>query len=128
MIQIAFLRIERETLDAGIILTADFTVDKAMDKNTWEKQVEEDLCAAVTLWIKETEEGKKLWEYSVEDLNIGDLCDYLEEAYSDPVNSTLRPYLDRFQFSRIECHGLTGSEILPYDTILVNQSDLEGAD
>ena len=33
----------------------------------------------VTAWAKETEEGKSLYEYAGDDMNIGDIADYLDE-------------------------------------------------
>lgn len=40
------------------------------------------LCRAVTKWVNQTEEGKNIYEYSSEDLNIGDISGCSEGTFS----------------------------------------------
>ena len=46
--------------------------EQTQDVNTVEKMLER-IKNAVTDWIKVTKAGMEMWEYSSEDLNIGDL-------------------------------------------------------
>lgn len=44
------------------------------DREMTDTELREAVSKAVSEWIAETEDGKKAWEYSCEDFNIGDLA------------------------------------------------------
>lgn len=70
------------------------------------------LKAAVTEWVTTTEVGKKAWDYSGRDLNIGDLAGYLD-------HTGLKPILARYN---IKLEILDGTA-LPYDTVLAEPEE-----
>ena len=74
--------------------------------------------SAVTDWINETESGRKAWEESCEDFNIGDLCECLDDE-------SLRARLSRYGIGGMEICITDGSESQwTFDEILVNTPDL----
>jgi len=116
--KLTFLRLDRGQVDVGIIVSVWHVSD---DPQT----ILDDLQSAVTKWVKETEDGQKLYEYSCQDLNIGDLAHDLEIAYESPEGASLRPYLDAVGFERITCEDVIESTHVDYDTRLVKLDELE---
>ena len=79
---------------------------------------------AVTKWIQKTKEGKKAWEYSCGDFNIGDLASYIEDddliKYFDEVGLTNVKLIDNeYESSKY---------IWNFDTVLGDTSELEYID
>lgn len=85
------------------------------------------IIAAVTEWVMTTEDGKKAWENSSNDFNIGDLSANLSDDPTDPLNVLLAK------------QGITGLEITTYndtdgdldwtyDTVLVDEIKLSEDD
>jgi hypothetical protein len=55
-----------------VIVSAEKTQTVTTVDTLYERVVQ-----AVTTWMKTTEEGRKAWEYAVDDFNVGDLASYL---------------------------------------------------
>lgn len=76
----------------------------------------------VTEWVRTTEEGRRLWEYSSEDLNIGDLASYLEDA-------SLLECLKRRGIEGIDLlYEVVEGEEISYDHVLVDGDELDPGD
>jgi hypothetical protein len=75
----------------------------------------EKLKEVVTLWVAKTKAGKKAWEYSGGDLNIGDLASYESDFANYGVLHGL------FQFHILNLFD--GEEVVPFDTILANSPE-----
>lgn len=89
-----------------------------------DEEVFEALTAAITQWIRTTEEGRQAWAYSSNDFNIGDLVG---------GDHHKNPDLKRLLAERgIEIADVTvadsDGDALDYDTVLVNQNELPGDD
>lgn len=77
--------------------------------------------SAITAWVKTTKEGKKAWEYSSDDMNIGDIGD-------DPPLS-LRRLPNKEGITGWTCVWQGGGlDTVPYDTVLVDESELDDDD
>lgn len=73
----------------------------------------------ITDWVESTVRGKKAWDYSSEDLNIGDM---LGEEENEDLNSRLR----REGISIWRCsYQLSEEEEVSYDKILATPEGLE---
>lgn len=82
-------------------------------------EVKAALTAATTNWINTTEEGRNLWSYSCEDLNIGDLASssaFQDEAFLAALRERGVEYVDCFVGG---CDDAT-----PYDEVLVNKQEV----
>ena len=78
------------------------------------------IAAAVTHWVKTTDEGKHEWEMSSHDFNIADLSN----LSADYLNSSLAK--QGIWDLKIELYGEDDyPESFNYDTILVSEADLE---
>lgn len=79
---------------------------------------------AVTHWVKTTDEGKEKWENSSHDLNIADLSSMTPDYFW----SSLAKPLAKQGIYNLEIK-LYGDDDYPesynYDTVLVNEADLE---
>jgi hypothetical protein len=75
----------------------------------------------ITHWVKETENGKALWDYSGGDLNIGDLHSYIVKNDALFVQSmkACGVYYLKVVYELNECCEF------PYDTILADIPDHE---
>lgn len=76
---------------------------------------------AITKWVKSTEEGKKAFEYSCEDFNVGDLSSYTDSPY-------LTYYLHEEGIHELEISAYasdSGNMNWNYDTPLCNADELE---
>ena len=73
----------------------------------------EELRFAVTRWVKETERGLKLWEYSCEDLNVGDLN---QSDFDDIVHYAR--WISRIK--ETDAIMLGGGVILSFDLVLAD--------
>ena len=73
---------------------------------------------AITRWMDETEEGKKAWEESCEDFNVGDLVFHVDN------NKELRDILESWGIYDVEietfCIDSQASNAWTYDTVLRN--------
>lgn len=68
---------------------------------------------AVTNWVTHTEVGKRVWDETCQDLNIGDLDSYSTE--------TLLPFLSENGINDFDIHILSSDEVdtnWTYDTVL----------
>lgn len=72
---------------------------------------------AVTKWMLSSAEGRKAWEYSGSDFNVGDLASWLGE--DDLVDCLLRERVVGLQIETLETADWA------YDSVLVNASELE---
>jgi hypothetical protein len=66
----------REDRESVANVTANVINESLLDNSKFL----EALIRAITNWMKCTDKGKKAFEYSSEDFNIGDLSSYLEDA------------------------------------------------
>lgn len=110
-VKLAFVRYEgADVTTVGVLraraLPATADVSKALVK-------------AVTRWVNTSDRGHELWQESCCDLNIGDLV--ADDAFSDPV---LRNALREQGLEFIDAVTADCDEALPYDTVLVDESDL----
>ena len=90
---------------------AQLEMDEIFDENETLNRLKE----AVTNWVNETEEGRKLWDYSCEDLNIGDLA-------ACASREDLIPYLKKAgikDFNFLFC-GDVSSGAHSFDTVLAS--------
>lgn len=81
---------------------------------------------AITVWVKNTDQGKQEWESSSHDFNLGDLCAYDCDDLTKDV--TLGPFLKEVGFSYLQIETFCDDDYptdLTYDTVLVNESQLE---
>ena len=75
---------------------------------------------SITQWIQETAEGRKLWNYSGKDLNVGDVADFL----FDP-QSSLAPFLHQHKIEQAQhLYTLIESDRIAFDTVLANPNQL----
>lgn len=75
------------------------------------------LAEAVSSWVDETPEGRKLLEYTCNDLNIGDLAEVYEDI---PMI-----WWERAGITSIEIRDILADYIRPYDTILYQEKSDE---
>lgn len=66
---------------------------------------------AVTAWVLGTEKGKELWELSQQDLNIGDLAEYLDDR-----ELSLELEKRNFRFLRV----VEPDDAVSFDTVLAD--------
>lgn len=113
MIKICFTRIDGHgILDAMIVLAfqGPDTQEDAMRR----------LERAVTQWVEETETGKLVWQQSNEDLNIGDIVDFMIDPFSSLV-----PFLIRHSIHQVDhLYTLTETSMEPFDTILAHPKEI----
>ena len=111
---IPFIRLDRDRVDAFALLHVD-SIHKELEPTM------EAITRGVTAWIKGTEEGKAAWDYSSEDLNIGDLLGgYL------PDDADLRTCLIA-EGIEVESLNRIGdiTDIVSYDRVLADTDELE---
>lgn len=109
-----FVRLDGFNLDAVALVDFGFT-------GTGEPL--EALKRAVTAWVSETEDGKRCWESSSKDLNIGDL---LNAAETSAGPNTLQEFLEAQGITKMHMRGLAlnGGQQEPYDEQLVDRDEL----
>ena len=109
-VRVCFIRLDGVLVDALRVIeftTVAHTKDEAIQRRT----------RAVEQWISNTQEGRKAWAESSEDLNIGDLAGYLNG--SGKAVPSLQRYLEQEGISRLkDLFVLTNSEQESYDRIL----------
>lgn len=109
---LVFLRYERaEVSTVGVLL-----LRTAIEQDA---QVKEALKAATTHWVNTTEDGRRLWNYSCCDLNIGDLASssaFQSHAFLAALQERGVEYLD--------CIVGDTTEALAYDEMLVNEAQV----
>ena len=100
-----FTRINLETIDAHCIVTVEH--DERVDPM-------DAIEISLSNWVKNTEVGKKEWELSSEDFNIGDLA-------NSPMYTYIS-YLNDQGISGIEFE-MKNAQFIPYDRILIDTVD-----
>jgi hypothetical protein len=74
-------------------------------------------CKAITTWVEKTEEGKSLWRYTSEDLNIGDILSFNE-------NKSLTPFLKTEGIKSWKTiYELVDQEEVSYDKVLASPKE-----
>lgn len=106
-VTIPFIRMDGARLETMAVV--EFSLDNKKDPQT-------ELRKAATAWVRETDSGKTVWEYSGGDMNIGDIASHDESGFAKYVE------LHGIKDFRIVYVGDT-SDALPYDTVL---ADAEG--
>lgn len=124
--QLFFSRVDRGVLACATvaIVHSEYPDPDAMLKH---------LRKAVTDWVRETEEGKKTWIYSCEDLNIGDIAGHIDGFFfvgpDKPKNPrpahSIDSYLQQNGFQSIELIQIDTCSMVSYDHVLVDTSRLE---
>jgi len=81
------------------------------------KEVFEALCKGITSWVEETEHGKNLWQYTCEDLNIGDIL-------GEHKDKKLAKYLKIQGIKKWKpIYELVDQEEISYDRVLAHPKD-----
>jgi hypothetical protein len=85
------------------------------------KTIVEHLAALLTLWIAKTKEGRKAWQQSCGDFNIGDLAQVEEEFKSWILHIKLTAVgIQDFEIIGIE----DNDQPINFDKVLANKSNL----
>jgi hypothetical protein len=91
-------------MDVAVVVEVEFFDDGDYSEQGTVSKIKD----AVTEWVCKTDEGMALWEYSCEDLNIGDLlCDGFD---------SLMPFLNKRGIKSVDGFQLMNE--VPYDTVL----------
>lgn len=105
---LSFIRFDKwEKIDAAA--GATFKTNNAVTT----EEAEVAIRRAVTQWVKETDDGRRVYAYANDDLNIGDLASHGID--------TLKPFLEAegiFDFTITDL--VKPGDHLPYDRVLVN--------
>jgi hypothetical protein len=112
---IPFTRYEDGKLST--IALVKFTLTKKMTKD----QILKALTTLLTQWVKDTDEGKKAWEYSGGDFNIGDLASY-EGEFGEWIAHSKLTAKGIINFEYLENGDM---DIESYDRVLMNADELE---
>lgn len=110
---LVFLRQERAQVTTVGVLSVKTTLPSDVE-------AKEALIAATTEWVSKTEAGRKLWTYSSEDLNIGDLAS--SGAFSD---ETFLAALRKRGVEFAACMVGDTQDAISYDQVLVDVAQLE---
>lgn len=117
-ISLVFAREEGMHIDVGVVI--ECTLDHPEKFNN-QYDVLRRLNAAVTQWVNTTDEGRACYDYSSEDLNIGDLLSSVDfNKKDDPLIKILREH--GMHLNVLAQFG--GHEIIAYDRHLVDGEDL----
>ena len=104
------------------VVTANLTEDAYRNDLNYDGTFLEAIQKVVTNWVKTTDEGKKWYEGTNEDANVGDLC-------ADGIPDKIRGELEAAGIFNldIECISSdTACRCWTYDTHLVDEDLLEG--
>jgi hypothetical protein len=107
-------RMENMVLGASVLISAERTL-AVQDAATLLAAV----TRGVTKWMLSSAEGRKAWEYSGEDFNVGDLASWLGEE--DLVDCLLRERVVGLTIEQLDNFNADWV----YDTVLVNVAELE---
>jgi hypothetical protein len=102
-----FIRMEGGCVSTLAIVT--FTASSCKDPK-------ESLREVVTAWVRETDSGKAVWEYSGGDLNIGDIASHDERGFAKYTE------LHGIKDFRVLYVGDT-SDALPFDMVLADEPE-----
>jgi hypothetical protein len=109
---ISFIRKDVSKIDNMVII--QYTHKKALQTP---KDVFDAFRGGITQWVEETEEGKNLWNYSSEDLNIGDIL-------GENKNKTLSKFLLERGIKKWKpIYELVDQEEYSYDKVLANPKE-----
>lgn len=113
---IPFIRYTAFSVDTLALLCVDSEFDNQAD-------TVDALIRAVTAWVKQTSEGAACWNYSVEDLNIGDLLGWYD------ASPLLNGYLTAAGVTLVSAALGEVGDCIPFDKVLVDSAALdEGCD
>jgi hypothetical protein len=112
--QITFKRQDCAFLDQFAVITIEHAQNEAP------KHILAAFCRGVTKWVEKTSTGKKAWEDSSEDLNIGDL---IASHEGDPE---LAKYLKLQGITSWECtYWLSDRNVFDYDLVLADPEEID---
>jgi hypothetical protein len=74
------------------------------------------LCHAVNQWVATTKEGRRVADYSTQDLNIGDLLSH--DAFQD---ADLLRLMAAAGVEYVDCYGLSDVQCQDYDRVLMDR-------
>lgn len=111
--QTTLLFLRKEVRDSLTFAIVTFSCEHTVDPNVLLHKFR----AAVTKWIKETDEGARAWEYSAEDFNIGDYANYESDE-------ALNQYLAEQGLSVSINIVNDENNTLAYDTVLANGDEI----
>lgn len=104
----------------GVEITTVSIIKFVVTDKTNESKVINKLTNVITQWVNNTEEGKKAWDDSSEDFNVGDLS-----SYEDIIKKTMSKELMKTGIYDFEIVMQGDSkEVINFDTILVDSSKL----
>lgn len=107
-----FLVIRQEAFKVGPVIVVTAVVKPFITSDT---ELVEELKIGVTKWIRRTKEGRKAWELSSSDINIGDLSSY-----------DLKPILKYCpNIISLDWEQVDQADNWVYDTVLANQDEIE---
>lgn len=105
----------------GIDLTT-FSILKFKVKEIEESKVLiEKFISVLTQWVINTENGKKAWEYSSGDFNVGDLYSFEDEIRGAMSKELMAVGIHDFEI----VWGGDSKEVMNFDTVLVDSSKLD---
>jgi hypothetical protein len=117
---IAFTRQDGLVLSNLLVLRVEHTYSKTAGVKTL---ILPAIKAGITEWIEKTKAGKEAWDYSCEDLNIGDI------ASSHTTDKELLACLRRQGITGLDVvFELSDANEVSYDHVLVNSEALIGTD
>jgi hypothetical protein len=108
------------------ILTASFTV-KAYDEGLSNpSNLLRVMKQVFTEWVKTTDEGRKAWEDSGGDFNIGDVANHFYSGSRNRLFLYDALVEHGIEISDIDVHSMDGDrDAWEFDTVLVNKEKLE---
>jgi hypothetical protein len=111
--QLVFIR--REGIEIPNIALATVTTAKKISVREAMKKLE----AAVQDWVENTQSGRKCWDYSCGDLNIGDLATHEEQFTSDGQDCLRKQGILDFTIQYV---GDLSEGTFSYDRVLAHES------
>jgi hypothetical protein len=109
------------TRQEGLSITTIAILKVTLDKNRPEEKVMEELKRLVTMWTRDTKDGKACYNYAGGDLNIGDLAQY-DKSFSKYLTSLAKKNRGYILNIQIEYCGEPEST-QAFDTILITQKE-----
>lgn len=121
IMKVTFL-VPRESVDETTIAVVEVSVEPRDNENslTIMENFFQALRRAITNWVNDTDEGKREWENSSRDFNVGDLSSLL------PLPSSLKKYLRKegIHSISINIHS-SGHASWCFDDVLFSESELK---
>lgn len=110
------------TRQEGLRIVTVAILKVTLDKDRPQDKIVEEFKRLVTMWVRDTHNGKELWDFSKGDVNIGDLSHYDEEfsKFLRCLSKKNRGYILK---ASIVFNGEV-DDAVPYDTIISNKPEV----